>query len=39
MPAIVNVGDVVKIGLIAFVVIYFASKALKNAGLDQYAVA
>lgn len=39
MPAILNVADVIKIGIIAFVVIYFANKSLKSAGLDQYAVA
>lgn len=38
MPAIFNPADIVKIGVIAFIVIYFASKSLRKAGLDEYAI-
>lgn len=38
MPAIVNIPDIIKIGVIAFIAIYATNKALKSAGLDQYAV-
>lgn len=38
MPAFVNVGDFIKIGLIAFVFIWAANKGLKAAGMGAYAV-
>lgn len=36
MPAIVNVGDFIKIGVIAFLFIFAANYALTKAGLDQF---
>lgn len=36
MPAIVNVGDFIKIGLIAFVFIFMANYALDKAGLTNF---
>lgn len=38
MPAIVNVGDFVKVGIMAFIAVWAINKALKTAGLNQYAV-
>jgi hypothetical protein len=36
MPPIVNVGDFIKIGLIAYAFIFAANYALTKAGLDQF---
>lgn len=36
MPAIVNVSDFIKVGVMAFVFIYAANRLLEKAGLSQY---
>ena len=36
MPAIVNISDFIKIGIIAFVFIFAANYVLKKAGLEAY---
>lgn len=38
LPPIVNVGDFIKVGLIAFLFIWAANYALGKAGLDQFKV-
>lgn len=38
MPAIVNVADFVKIGVIAFVFIWLVNKGLAQIGADQYGI-
>lgn len=36
MPALVNVADFVKIGIIAFVFIFAANYALRKTGFEQF---
>jgi len=38
LPAVVNVSDFIKVGLIAFLFIWAANYALTKAGLDQFKV-
>lgn len=38
MPAIVNLADFVKIGVIAFVFIWIVQKGLARMGADQYGI-
>jgi len=36
MPAIVNISDFIKVGVMAFVFIFAANRLLEKAGLAQY---
>jgi len=36
MPAIVNISDFIKVGVMAFVFIFAANRLLEKAGLSQY---